>query len=191
MPVCTITNTADNQAEFPLGNFVKCVDNFDNGSFSATFGYYNPNPITVSVAPGRANSLSPGGPDRKQPTKFQQGTVSAAFTIANIPAGTSVTWTVANVPGTSDRRRPPATFTTKCTPDPPPARPNARSSSRAWRTARRTFSATFGYRNAESAPVPIPIGPQNPFEPDPVNRGQPIEFAAGDHLECGHRLRHP
>ncbi len=101
VPVCTITNTADNQAEFPLGNFVKCVDNFPDGSFSATFGYYNPNPIAVKVAPGRANSVSPGGPDRGQPTTFQSGTVSAAFTIADIPAGTSVTWTVANVPPTS------------------------------------------------------------------------------------------
>ena len=53
VPVCTITNTAEVQAQYPLGNFVKCVDNLPDGSFSATFGYYNPNPIAVTVAGDR------------------------------------------------------------------------------------------------------------------------------------------
>ena len=34
---------------YPLGNSVKCVDNFDDGSFSATFGYTNPNASAVSL----------------------------------------------------------------------------------------------------------------------------------------------
>ena len=60
VPVCTITNTADNQAEHPLGISVKCVDNFPDGSFSATFGYYNPNPIAVDVEPGTRQQREPG-----------------------------------------------------------------------------------------------------------------------------------
>ena len=39
-----------------LGNSVKCVDNFADGSFSATFGYSNPNAFAVILERGPANT---------------------------------------------------------------------------------------------------------------------------------------
>ena len=85
IPVCTITNTATTPAQYPVGTSLKCVDTFADGTFSATFGYYNPNTVPVTVEPGRANDVSPGGPYRGQPTTFRAGTVPAAFTIVASP----------------------------------------------------------------------------------------------------------
>ena len=100
------------------------MDNLADGTFSATFGYYNPNPVTVTVEPGPANNVSPGGPYHGQPTTFLAGTVPSAFTIADIPEGRSVTWTLANAPPASSLTTARADFATKCTPNPQPTPPD-------------------------------------------------------------------
>ncbi len=60
VPTCTITNTAKQPALYPLGNFVTCVDNAADGTFSATFGYYNPNVVPVTLAAGPGERRRPG-----------------------------------------------------------------------------------------------------------------------------------
>jgi hypothetical protein len=180
VPMCTITNTAVAPAEHPLGTSLKCVDNLPNGTFTATFGYYNPNPVTVTVEPGRANNVSPGGPFRGQPTTFRAGTVPSAFTIAGIPAGRSVTWTLANAPPTTSSTTAAADHATKCTPDPPPRPPDVSIYVTCVANRATTYDATFGYRNMDDGPVSIPVGRQNRFDPTPLDRGQPAEFVPGN-----------
>jgi hypothetical protein len=46
------------------------------------------------------------------------------------------------------------------------------------------FVAVFGYDNPGSAPITIPIGPQNGFFPDPAGRGQPTLFLPGRHFNA-------
>lgn len=41
------------------------------------------------------------------------------------------------------------------------------------------YIAYFGFRNNESAPIELPIGPKNSFDQKPFDRGQPTFFAAG------------
>ena len=78
----------------PIAVSVTCVQ--DHGStFDATFGYVNPNGSPVDI---------PAGPDNQvtirvarsagQPTTFSVGTVTSAFTAANVPAGADVEWSV-------------------------------------------------------------------------------------------------
>jgi hypothetical protein len=42
-----------------------------------------------------------------------------------------------------------------------------------------SITAFFGYKNRNSFPVEIPIGDENKFLPDPVDRGQPTKFEPG------------
>jgi len=41
------------------------------------------------------------------------------------------------------------------------------------------YIAYFGFRNNESAPIELPIGPKNSFDPKPNDRGQPTFFPEG------------
>ena len=182
IPVCTITNTATTPAQYPLGTSLKCMDRtafFADGTFSATFGYYNPNPVTVTVEPGPANNVSPGGPYHGQPTIFLAGTVPPAFTIADIPEGRSVTWTLANAPPASSSTTARADFATKCAPNPQPTPPDLSIFVTCVVNGATTYDATFGYRNSEADPISIPVGPQNRFDPEPLDRNQPAEFVPG------------
>jgi hypothetical protein len=47
--------------------------------------------------------------------------------------------------------------------------------------ANNTLTAFFGYINANTTSVEIPIGPDNLFEPPPSNQGQPTTFDPGVH----------
>jgi hypothetical protein len=42
-----------------------------------------------------------------------------------------------------------------------------------------TYVSVWGYENTGTAPVEIPIGTNNRFDPTPEGRGQPTRFAAG------------
>ncbi len=41
------------------------------------------------------------------------------------------------------------------------------------------YTAVFGYNNPNTYEVNIPVGPNNRFSPDPINRGQPEYFHSG------------
>lgn len=45
-----------------------------------------------------------------------------------------------------------------------------------------SFTAWFGYKNENTVPVYIPIGPKNKFNPPPQERGQPSVFLPGRHV---------
>jgi hypothetical protein len=63
-----------------------------NGTYTATFGYSNANPVTFNIAVGASNNFSPGNQNRGQTTAFQPGTVASAFTVTW--DGSSLTWNV-------------------------------------------------------------------------------------------------
>eukprot|EP00698_Gefionella_okellyi_P005339 TRINITY_DN1485_c0_g1_i1.p1 TRINITY_DN1485_c0_g1~~TRINITY_DN1485_c0_g1_i1.p1 ORF type:complete len:2800 (-),score=545.81 TRINITY_DN1485_c0_g1_i1:920-9319(-) len=69
------------QAVLPL---LLCVNSNTDGSYSAYFGYYNPNQYYVSIG-GDANVFSPSPENRAQPSRFQPGEMgvypSAAFAV--------------------------------------------------------------------------------------------------------------
>jgi hypothetical protein len=46
-----------------------------------------------------------------------------------------------------------------------------------------TFIAYFGYENKNEFALQVPIGPENYFSPDPINRNQPTTFQPGRSLD--------
>jgi len=51
------------------------------GSYTAFFGYVNTNSVAVSLAAGKNNQFTPPPDDQGQPTTFEPGTQSAAFSV--------------------------------------------------------------------------------------------------------------
>ena len=45
-----------------------------------------------------------------------------------------------------------------------------------------TYTAHFGYLNQSGAPINLPVGPKNMFEPGQLDEGQPTVFLPGEHL---------
>ena len=43
------------------------------------------------------------------------------------------------------------------------------------------YIARLGYENVSGAPISVPIGSENNFNPAPADQGQPTTFAAGNH----------
>ena len=164
---------------YPLGNFVKCVDNFDNGSFSAVFGYENPNAIPVNLERGAANNVS-----RRSTASSRRRSSQARSSFVHDrehPRRTDVTWTLENVPGNPTETTATAGFGREVHAAGPGADPpNAGIFVTCVENGTSTFSATFGYTNDGDTLI-VPVGPQNAFAPGPVDRGQPTEFLPGDH----------
>ena len=157
--------------------FVVCVDPGAT-TYSARFGYANPGSTVVSVAVGSANRFSPGPDDRGQPIAFEPGRDDSALTVAGVPNGTTLVWTLR----TNGTRTATAgeSFPTRCTPDPPdpPALPVSIFVTCVDPGA-TSFAARFGYSNPNATPVVIPVGASNRFVPAPADRGQPTAFAPG------------
>ena len=187
------TRTATASAEFtpkctpspkpePIVVSVTCVQ--DRGAtFDATFGYVNSNGSPVEI---------PAGPDNQvtirvarsagQPTTFQVGTVTSAFTAANVPAGADVEWSVTYA-GVTNVATANESFPTHCgvdPPDPPDAYRVGIFVSCVANTG-ATYSATFGYESEDTETNTIPVGERNRFFPTPEDRGQPTAFEPGDH----------
>ena len=55
--------TSPQTPQQPVGVFVKCVDNFDDGTFQATFGYESENAKEVTIAIGQLNNVAPPDPE--------------------------------------------------------------------------------------------------------------------------------
>ena len=90
-----------------------------------------------------------------------------------------MTWTLADAPPASSSTTAAADFPTKCTPDPAPTPADISIFVTCVANGATTYDAIFGFRNAGESPVSIPVGPQNRFDPDPLDRGQPAEFVPG------------
>ncbi len=166
----------------PIRVFVSCVTN-GAASYSARFGYENDNTADVAIAIGPANGFTPAPEARGQPTTFQPGTVQEAFTVAGIPNGVSLTWTVSSAGGTRTATSSPG-LTSKCpAPPPPPPPPDPEHIGifvKCVTNHGATFDATFGYQNDSESPVTIPVGVRNRFLPAPGDRGQTTTFQPGN-----------
>ena len=67
----------------PVVGRVACVTQQPDGSFVAWFAYSNPNTTRVTLPIGEANKLTPAPHDRGQPTTFQPGDHSLAFSVTS------------------------------------------------------------------------------------------------------------
>jgi uncharacterized repeat protein (TIGR01451 family) len=94
----TVTFTIPPQAITPT---LASVKKNSNGTYTATFGYRNDNPVTFNIAVGTSNNFSPGNQNRGQTTAFQTGTVANAFTVTW--DGSSLTWSVKGPDGQTRR----------------------------------------------------------------------------------------
>lgn len=67
----------------PLTPVLICVHVNDKHSFTAFFGYNNPNSYPVTVAIGNDNRFTPNPGDRGQPTTFEPGSSGAVFAVTS------------------------------------------------------------------------------------------------------------
>ena len=129
----------------PVSIFVTCVTT-GASTFNAEFGYLNKNGQAVTVPVGSANGFSPAPVDRAQTTLFQPGRVATAFTVAGIPNGTRLVWTLSYA-GSTRTATATAGFATKCGTAPPETeKPRSVWSSRASPTARRHMTPSSATR---------------------------------------------
>lgn len=70
------------EAPAKLSPLLECVQDNGDGSYTAYFGYVNPNSTVVTISIGKDNRLVPPPEVRGQPTTFQPGRHSRAFTVA-------------------------------------------------------------------------------------------------------------
>lgn len=73
----------------------ECVDVNQNGTLVAHFGYKNEGVAAATVPVGAQNAFSPGAQDRGQPTTFETGRVTNAFTVT-FPSADILRWTLGN-----------------------------------------------------------------------------------------------
>lgn len=157
----------------PVQPTVKCVD--DNGAtFTAVFGYTNPNQTAIDVPFGAGNSFSPDPANRGQPTTFNPGTVESAVT-TTADAGASLVWSV-TVEGVTSSATATASFPTACSTRPPPGPKPITIGVKCVDNGAGTYDATFSYSAAEAAT--IPVGPDNSLSPATFG-DPPSAFQAG------------
>jgi uncharacterized repeat protein (TIGR01451 family) len=169
------TDPPDPPIAYRVGIFVSCVTN-NGATYSATFGYDNEDTETNSIAIGELNRFFPAPEDRGQPSSFGPGHHDRVFTVANIPNGTTLVWSL-----TSDQTRyaeAGANFETKCSEPPPELLPIGIFVTCVTNHGAR-YDAVFGYTNDNPAEQIIPLGISNTFVPAPGNRGQPTTFEPG------------
>ncbi|HEV7486814.1 MAG TPA: hypothetical protein VGQ65_14145 [Thermoanaerobaculia bacterium] len=71
---------------------VTCVTDNGDGTFSAEFGFSNPNNYDIEVPIGTDNQVSPGPDEQGQPIEFAPGVKESAFTLTGLTAATK--WTL-------------------------------------------------------------------------------------------------
>ncbi len=69
---------------------VTCVAANSDGTFTAFFGYNNPNSYAVTIEVGKDNQFTPPPDSRGQPTTFEPGSQTAVFTVDS--KGESLVW---------------------------------------------------------------------------------------------------
>ncbi len=168
----------------PVEPVVTCINVNDDGSFSAVFGYLNPNAVAVSQPVGAGNAIALGaGADGATigtvPTRFMPGSLDVAVTVSGIGEDGSVTWTIAapgeartaTATGASPRCTAPATtpevsVRAECVID----------------QGNGTYAARFGYQSDETGNVSVPLGPLNTLTQSsggPVGQIQTTTFQPG------------
>ncbi|MGH9841976.1 MAG: DUF4394 domain-containing protein [Blastocatellia bacterium] len=93
----------------PVVPIVECVRDNGNGSFTARFGYNNPNATTVTIPYGNANRFVPGQTNPTHPTTFLPGRQRKAFSMKS--NSVSLAWVLNGRTATALLNHP-----TRCTP---------------------------------------------------------------------------
>jgi Putative Ig domain len=71
---------------------LECVTNNGDGTYTAYFGYNNPNSLIVTIPLGSNNRFTPNPQDRGQPTTFETGRRVSVFSV--IFNGSNLVWTL-------------------------------------------------------------------------------------------------
>ena len=156
----------------PVGIFACITDR--GGTFDAVFGYENDNTVDVALPIGLRNFFAPQPANRGQPTVFHPGRHDNAFTVRGIRANQVLAWTLAfqgvrTVVVT-------AAYPIEC------ARPETLPVDVFPLCVSRrgdTYTAAFGYFNANRRDVIVPVGLSNFLRPRPISRGQPSVLRPG------------
>ncbi|HEX4962858.1 MAG TPA: SdrD B-like domain-containing protein, partial [Thermoanaerobaculia bacterium] len=89
----------------PVNPIFECVASNGNGTYTAYFGYLNPNSSSVTIPIGSANMFSPAPADRGQPTTFSPGRTplwpNAAFSV--VFDGNTLVWTLNGLTATASK----------------------------------------------------------------------------------------
>jgi hypothetical protein len=80
---------------------LECVVSKNDGTYTAYFGYYNPNDITVEIEHGKHNRFTPRPQERDQPEVFQPGRKRAVFSVPF--NGNHLVWTLNGKTSTASR----------------------------------------------------------------------------------------
>ena len=86
---------------------LNCVMLNDDGTFTAFFGYENPNSYAVTVQIGNDNKVTAGnkgGNDQGQPTTFEPGSHTAVFAV--VSDGNAIVWHLENTVATANKNSP-------------------------------------------------------------------------------------
>jgi uncharacterized repeat protein (TIGR01451 family) len=158
----------------PVQPTVKCVD-VNGGTFTAVFGYVNPNTVPVTVPVGSSNAFTPDPADRGQPSTFNAGATVESAATATGATGSTITWSVTTGTKTGSASAT-ASFPTACSITPPPGPKPITIGVKCVDNAAGTYDATFAYSSSEAAT--IEVGPKNSLTP-PTFGDPPSTFAAG------------
>ncbi|HEV7486812.1 MAG TPA: hypothetical protein VGQ65_14135 [Thermoanaerobaculia bacterium] len=80
------------KAALSVSPSVTCVTDNGDGTYSAEFGFENPNNYDIDVPIGTENRLSPGADSQGQPTEFAPGAKESAFTLKGLTS--AIKWTL-------------------------------------------------------------------------------------------------
>jgi uncharacterized repeat protein (TIGR01451 family) len=169
----------------PIAVSVDCIQN-RGGTFDATFGYVNPNGSPVGIPVGPDNQVTIRiTRSADQPTTFEPGTHTHAFTVTGVPNGASVEWSVTYA-GKTNVATADQAYPTHCGVDPPdpPFAYRIGVFVSCVSNNGATYSATFGYESEDTDTTTIPVGKENQFLPAPDDRGQPTVFEPGNHEQA-------
>ncbi len=168
----------------PVEPVVTCINLNEDGSFSAVFGYRNPNAVPVSQPVGASNAIAldegaEGAVVGAQPTRFMAGSLEVAVTVTGIGPSGSVTWTIA-APGEA-RTATATTASPQCTAPAFTPEISVRAEC-VIDQGNGTYAARFGYQSNETSTVPVPVGPLNTLTQSAggaVGQVQAASFAPG------------
>ena len=186
VPVCVITNTAEKPPDTvrPVGVFVKCVDNLDDGTFVGWFGYESSEhgPGHDSRRPPEPGDARRDRPDR-QPSTFQQGRVESAFSVTGRPAEDDplelTTPQVSGAPPTTSEAEADAGFERKCSSPPDPPAPTVDVFVTCVENTGDTYTRQVRIRESQHSVGVAFDRRSESVRPGAQYRGQPEEFLPG------------
>ncbi len=158
----------------PVQPIVECISRNKDGSYTATFGYNNPNPQAQTIARGPANRLSLLE-NAGQPVTFEPGRHESVFHVV-FERSEDLSWTLGSESVTAHKNA------TLCQTPLLPVEPLLSCSTPLNRT---TSLAQLGYHNPNAAPVAIAPGRLNRLlGGGGKDLGQPVVFEPGHHPEA-------